>query len=386
MPFAFFGTIVGQRRLAPQIRRNQRASGTAAALLTGGKPGCGTMWRRAVALPVAALAVATPVTALAVAVAPTAPAARTGIVITAFTDAGVNIGGGVPQEFDRTNASFSGTVNPRLINLVVTGGTAGKGSFWVFQVEPPPGSTFHVGYYPRVASAGSQAWGFAGLNISGSQGCGGLISGSVEVRDIATSGSRLTRLDLLYEQHCDGAAKGIFGEIRIGEPDTAGRIVSSDSITWPVAPGIGSGSNSPEVPVYVRNTGSTALHVGKVSRHGLAAADFRVMSDSCSGATIARGTSCAIELGFSASARGPRTAALRIPLGGRTYQVQLDALVRPGTTSLVMRSQPGDPVGNGGSFHFTTSNSYITANGTPFGISAAINGSAQTWGAAMSPP
>jgi hypothetical protein len=78
--------------------------------------------------------------------------------------------------------------------------------------------------------------------------------------------------------------------------------------------------------------------------------------------------------------------ALRIPLGSQVYRVQLDALVRPGTTSLTMQSQPGDPMGNGGTYQFTTANSFIRVTGSPFGISANINGSNQAWGTSMNPP
>src|SRR5215467_4944123 len=149
----------------------------------------------------------------------TAAAAPANIVITAFSDAGSYIGNGVPQEFDSTNASFTGTAAPNGLNLAATGGT--EGSSWTFAVNPPPGATFHVGYYPKVqmAAVGGQAWGYAGLNIGNSSaGCGGRITGWIEVRDLASSGPVITRLDLLYEQHCDGGLYAVFGEIRIGEP------------------------------------------------------------------------------------------------------------------------------------------------------------------------
>ncbi len=310
------------------------------------------------------------------------------IVITAFSDPGSYIGNGVPQEFDATNASFSGTATPTGLSLSATGGT--EGSSWTFIVDPPPGTGFRVGYYPKVQMAGngSQAWGYAGLDIGNSSaGCGGRITGWIEVRDLAVSGSAITRLDLLYEQHCDGGVYAVFGQIRIGEPQPPGLIVSSDSITWPLIPGMGTGTRGDTVPVFVRNTSATPVPIGSAAVRGQAAADYSLSSDTCSGLSLAPGASCALDVSFTATTRGARSAALRLPLGTRTYQVQLDAVVRPGTTSLTLHSQPGDPVGQGNNYSFTGANASLTDMGSSlsgFTGGAVPTSGAATWGVAMS--
>jgi len=56
-----------------------------------------------------------------------------------FSDPGDYIGGGSPQEFDKTNASFSGTVSTGGINLSASGGTSGLS--WSFVIDPPPGTS-----------------------------------------------------------------------------------------------------------------------------------------------------------------------------------------------------------------------------------------------------
>ena len=239
-----------------------------------------------------------------------------------------------------------------------------------------------------MAGNGSQAWGYAGLEIGNSaEGCGGRISGWIEVRDLAVSGSAITRLDLLYEQHCDSGVYAVFGQIRIGEPQPAGLIVSSSSVTWPLIPGMGAGTQGDSVPVYVRNTSAAPVPAGSAAVRGQAAADFSLANDTCSATMLAPGASCDLDVSFSASTRGPRSATLRLPLGARTYQVQLDAVVRPGTTSLTLHSRPGDPVGQGNDYSFTGANASFTDAGSTLSVfagGAVPKSGAATWSVAMS--
>ena len=68
-----------------------------------------------------------------------------------FSDPGDYIGAGLRQESDKTNASFGGTVSTGGINLSVSGGTSGLS--WSVVIDPPPGASFHVGYYAKVQRA-----------------------------------------------------------------------------------------------------------------------------------------------------------------------------------------------------------------------------------------
>jgi hypothetical protein len=203
-------------------------------------------------------------------------------VITMFSDPCDYIGGGVQQEFDGTNASVTGTASTAGINLSVSGGTSGQS--WSFVIDPPTGTSFHVGYYPKVQRAEFRAAGYAGLDITGAgRGCN-TDTGAIDIRDLAVSGSVITRLDLLYEQHCEGGQAALFGQVRIGEPQTSGLIISSSSITWPASPGFGSGGHGTTVPVYVRNAGTSPASIGSASLQGLAARDFSLVNnaDGCS--------------------------------------------------------------------------------------------------------
>src|SRR5262249_58148413 len=91
--------------------------------LAGAGPPSKSRWRAvAVALGVGGL-VMLPAAAARAGLPPAA--ATKGIVVTMFSDPGDYIGAGLRQEFDKTNASFGGTVSTGGINPSVSRGTSG---------------------------------------------------------------------------------------------------------------------------------------------------------------------------------------------------------------------------------------------------------------------
>lgn len=293
-------------------------------------------------------------------------------VITAFSDRNF-FGNGVPQEFDQTNASFTGSVSTTGINLSVSGGTAGLN--WSFVILPPPRTRFRVGYYPKAqwALGPSRSPGYVALDITeDGAGCSAELTGGIEIRDLAISGSVIKRLDLLYEQRCVSLGPALFGEIRIGEPRPAGLIVSSSSITWPARPGIAQRGIDTPVAVYLRNPGTARVSIGRASLTGLAAGEFAVADNTCSGTALGPGDSCSLFLRFIPATRGVRPAALLLPIASRPYRIQLDAVVRPGITSLTMESHPGDSIGQGQSYDLTPGNTDFTFNPTVTGLTAQL--------------
>lgn len=344
----------------------------------GRRPKGRWLWSSAVA----ALALSAAVGTSAVAGAAVRPAA-TGprFVITMFSDHGDYIGAGSPQEFDQTNTTMSGSLSPGGISLSLSGGTSGTN--WSVVIDPPSGSSFKVGYYSGAQRAEFRTAGHPGLDITGDgRGCN-TVSGSFEVRRLAVSNGVITQLDLLYEQHCEGLPPALFGEIQIGLPRPSGLIASSTSITWPSAV---HGAKDTPVPVYIRNPSATSVKVGTISLSGPSASLFGIPIDSCGGTTLAPGDSCDVFVRFSASAVGPQTAKLNIPLGSSTDHVQLDAPVSPGTTSLTMSSQAGDYIGGGQTYNFNGSNSVISFSASLSGLSASLTSSdGQTWDVDMYP-
>ena len=321
-----------------------------------------------------------PVTS-AVAAGDTVSAANT--VITAFSAPGDSIGRGIANEFDVTNASVTGTAATTGINLVVIGGTTGHA--WTFVVDPPRGSTFHVGNYPNVKPTPDRTAKLADLSITGEgRGCG-VEPGShslVEVRDLAASGSRITRLDLLYVVYCDASPGALFGEIRIGEPQPSGLLVSASSITWSPT-WIGGPLTA---PIYIRNRGAKRVPIAGARLTGFSASDFKVSKNSCSGKVLAPRASCSLTVTFEPSPPGPRTAALQIRLGTVVRSVQLDVPVPVGTTSLTMHSQPGDIAGQGKNWNYNGRNAGFYVAASPTGLVQNVwVGGEWLWGAALAP-
>jgi hypothetical protein len=304
-------------------------------------------------------------------------------VITAFSAPGDSIGRGISNEFDVTNASITGTAATTGIKLVVIGGTTGHA--WTFVVDPPRGSTLHVGNYPTVELTPDRTGKLADLSITGEgHGCGELLGSysSVEVRDLAVSGSRITRLDLLYVMYCDASPGALFGEIRIGEPQPSGLLVSASSITW--SPTWIGGPLT--VPITIRNRGAKRVPAIAARVTGFSASDFKVGKNSCSGKVLAPGASCSLTVTFEPSPPGPRTAALQIRLGTVVDTVQLDVPVPVGTTSLTMHSQPGDFVGQGKNWNYNARNAgfYVAAAPTRLVQNVWVGGP-WLWGAALAP-
>jgi len=69
---------------------------------------------------------------------------------------------------------------------------------------------------------------------------------------------------------------------------------------------------SPPRTLTVSNTGTDDLHIALAGLSGANAADFSKVADHCSGATIAAGASCTIDLVFKPRTVGAKAASLRI--------------------------------------------------------------------------
>src|SRR4051795_3211834 len=151
--------------------------------------------------------------------APAIAAAAPSAVGTLFSDSGDWIGGGSQRLFQPSNSQITIGGSAASLTVSVSGGTAGD--YYDMDFAAPPGQTLVPGYYTHAQRAPFREAGHPGIDISGSgRGCNE-DSGLFEVRDIAFSGSTLTRLWIIYEQHCEGGTAALFGEVRVGEPPTS---------------------------------------------------------------------------------------------------------------------------------------------------------------------
>lgn len=86
--------------------------------------------------------------------------------------------------------------------------------------------------------------------------------------------------------------------------------------------------------VTVTNGDAATLTIGSVSLGGADAADFSITSDTCTGASLPVGPSCAVTVAFAPSATGPRSAALTFthdaPGGGVSVVTMTGSGIPPG--------------------------------------------------------
>src|SRR5215216_3166320 len=157
--------------------------------------------------------------ALTAAVLPAPALASSSDYAIMFSDPGDWIGGGSQRVFRTGDSSITMGGSPGYVSVNVSGGTFGD--YYSMDFAAAPGQALAVGYYTHAQRAPFREAGRPGIDISGSgRGCNE-ISGLFQVKDIAFTGSTLTRLWILYEQHCEGGTAALFGEVRVGEPPTS---------------------------------------------------------------------------------------------------------------------------------------------------------------------
>jgi len=256
-------------------------------------------------------------------------------------------------EWDPTNTtSVGGYATTSEISVAVGGGTAQR-SFQL-TVDAPTGAAFHVGSYD-----GDDVYGVRGhaYLTEGGSACDGV---RYTIVDLASSGTTLTRLDLQFETTCTGASNlnaTLFGELQLGEPAPApGLVTGTRAFAWPNVP-VGTVSAG-VLPVWVRNTGSSSVAIGRAQFSGVNAQDFKVRSTTC-GASLAAHASCSYLISFAPSAGGARTAQFTTAVAGHLASTLLSGTGPAGRTALYARSQPGDWVGGGRTYLLTDAQSQM---------------------------
>lgn len=128
--------------------------------------------------------------------------------------------------------------------------------------------------------------------------------------DIAADGDTVTRLHVLFEQHCEGGEPALFGEIRYQVPGGDSDLLLAPSrVQWPVTY---PGEPARPVPVTVENTGASSLAVGTPVITGEDSGEFAVASSTCS-SSLPPGDSCTAHVRFAPAAPGPASATAVVP-------------------------------------------------------------------------
>lgn len=182
-----------------------------------------------------------------------------------------------------------------------------QSDYFTLDFRPPANQSLTAGVtYTDAQRSPFNTGTHPGIDVTGnSRGCNNE-SGQFTVLDLAPD---LSRLWIVYEDHCEAGVPAVFGEIRYNEPvDSPDEVVAPSQISWPQQ-FVGLGAK--RVPVIVTNTGAAPLAVSGLSVGGPNAADFSPGAVApC--ATVAVGASCSLDVGFTPSAVGTRTATLTL--------------------------------------------------------------------------
>lgn len=310
---------------------------------------------------------------LALAASPAHAETHTSIVL--YSDPGDFIGQGNHRVVHPGNGTIDASRSTREhIRIDTTGGSHAIGDGVSLNFHPRRGYAFTTGFYDRATRSREGA--NPGIAISLHPRACNETFGRFEIKDIGyDAAGALRRLWLVFEQHCEGGGPALFGEVRLAVPVPDGSGTATPSIVrWPETD---LGVATSAVPVSFLARSSTAI-TGR-SIVGDNPGDFAVTADGCSGMTIAAGARCSVTVRFLPTAAGTRTALLRLTTTAGQHDVALQAFSFGGVTRAVIRSDSGDPVGQGTSVSHSLPSSYVGAGGTRQGAEFAIVGSNGIW-------
>ncbi|MFL5915038.1 MAG: IPT/TIG domain-containing protein [Gaiellaceae bacterium] len=276
-----------------------------------------------------------------------------------YSDTGDWVGGGVQREFDPGNASITVYGGASALTISLDGGTSGD--YFDMDFAAQPGAILTSGgIYTQAQRAPFREAGHPGIDIYGNGAGCNTDSGMFEVKDIATDPTgAISRLWIIYEQHCEGARPALWGEVKLNEPVDFGATIAVPGIVrWPTTD---VGAPNTVVPVTVVALGSTTIN--GVSLTGTNAADFTIRANECSSLAMTGGDACQVWLRLLAKAPGARQATLHITdTTGGSYDVTLQGFAYGGKTAVTMTSDAGDYIGQGQTW------SYSLANGDQIGM------------------
>ncbi len=281
-----------------------------------------------------------------------------------------------PIEYDPTNvSSVGGYARTDELSIAMGGGTANRS--FSLDLSAPSGTTFHTGtYYGDDPDGGVRGY---GTLVESSNSCPNV---RFTIVDLASSGTAITRLDVRFQTTCDYDSNDnatIFGELQLGEPPAAPNVTTgARSFSWPHVP---VGTRSPAVlPLWFRNSGTTALAAGAATWSGANSNDFPILSNGCSGKTLAPHASCSVVLAFAPQAAGARSATLTVPIGGSNVATVVAGTGPAGRTLLRVNSQSGDYVGGGKSYLVTDAQARMqVATQGPGSFSATTQNGPNAW-------
>jgi hypothetical protein len=273
---------------------------------------------------------------------------------------GEYIGGTAQRLYHPGNGSISVGGTEGYISVAVSGGT--HGDSYSMSFAAPDGGGFSPGLYEGAQRTPFRDAGRPGISISGSgRGCN-TITGRFDIKDIHfDENGSVDRLWLVYEQHCEGGANALFGEVLLNQPPQAPDLhISHQEIWWPDED---PGRAGATVPVFITNVGITPRTLSAARIEGRDDGDFSIGNDSCAGEVLSPDELCRVWVRFRPTVSGPRAAQLTIREGGAPIaKTTLSGTGSPGETSLSLTSGPSGPTG-GASLSYDTYEASISGTG-----------------------
>jgi hypothetical protein len=298
--------------------------------------------------------------------------------VTMYSQNGEYIGQGEHRLFLPSMGSITVTGNAGYVSVGVSGGT--HGDEFTLTFGAPSGTRFDTRTYLRAQRTPFASAGHPGIDIYGDgRGCNE-ISGRFDVKDFATDASgTITRLWIVFEQHCEGDPPALFGELMYREPQPVKPFAAAPIDVWFPDTYVG-GRKAEAVVDIIGMRASAPAPIGSVAIRGAHRTDYELEDDACSGEVLSARQRCQVRVRFGPSVAGPRTAVLVVrDANGVANRIRLDGIGIGGTTSVTFASDPGDHVGQGQTYAYDPANAVVVVEGDEDHIGGRIEQTLGDW-------
>ncbi|HTO92645.1 MAG TPA: T9SS type A sorting domain-containing protein, partial [Candidatus Sulfotelmatobacter sp.] len=277
-------------------------------------------------------------------------------LISIASDPGDYIGGGQSHHFTHADGAFTlHALQGRGAEVTFNG----SGQSWMFDLLPPYARALQPGIYLNATRYPFQAANDPGLSVTANSGGCNTLTGSFQVRSVTfDSNSDVSSLWATLEQHCEGIAPKLLAEIRINV-DTA---------------------------VYVGSPADAFTPPGVPLAFDVSAHDTRGFGVTLSAAGVPAGAQF-VDHGDGTGTlawHAPGPPAIVVPVtftahsahGEMATSITNIHVLNP--TFLNMASDPGDYIGGGATYHFTSANATFSGYGSPGYVNMSVTGG-QDW-------
>jgi hypothetical protein len=245
------------------------------------------------------------IVASALALTPAATAAGPASVVM-FGESGDYVAPGLRTYEGAEQVKLGGS--PAGVTVSVAG--AGQRHFgFTLEFAAAPDDLLAPGSYPGAQRSAFRDPGHPGIDISGDgRGCNEQ-AGRFLVKELGLgAGGRVDQLWLLFEQHCEGGAPALFGEVKIGVPRPPGPLRALPSaLRWPDRP-VGKRGTTVALTFVARRT----VRPGRSTLTGSGRRAFRVTANRCRDRRLSEGARCQVYVRFLPRHSGTARATLAL--------------------------------------------------------------------------